>query len=165
MKMRTSACGSLSSSSYFSHAFLVCSPVHRPARARRVVESSESEGAEAEHVERAKTSAQILQPLPNVTNRPAATTADAVIDLTVSSDEDGSVDAMPTNVRRVSAKPAHGLAARATTSRSSPNDENKHTIPLFVDEDDDDDDPMNRHDGSILVLCVASVLVEYRRCR
>ncbi|EPS99604.1 hypothetical protein FOMPIDRAFT_99402 [Fomitopsis schrenkii] len=131
-----------------------CIPVRRPVRARRVVESSDSEDPEDKRVERAKTSAQVLQPRPSVTTRPA----EAVIDLTVSSDESDSVSAIPKNTRRVPAKPAHKPAARATTSQdtsSSPGDENKFTIPLFADDpddDDDDDDPMNMDDGSILVL-------------
>ena len=138
----------------------VHSPVRRPARARRVIESSGSEGPEDEHVERDKTSAQILQPRPSIAKRPPALTTGPVIDLTISSDEDDGKGVVPTNAKRVSAKPARKVASRAPTTQytfPSTSDENKFTIPLFADDpdDDEDEDPMNKDDGSILVLYVA----------
>ena len=135
------------------------SPIRRPTRARRVIESSDSEG---EHVEHANTSAQILQSRPSITKRPPAQNTGSVIDLTISSDEGENEGVAPTNARKVPKEPVHKVSSRATTSQlkdSPPGDENKFTIPLFADDPDDDeedDDPMNKDDGSILVLYVAS---------
>ena len=135
------------------------SPIRRPTRARRVIESSDSEG---EHVEHANTSAQILQSRPSITKRPPAQNTGSVIDLTISSDEGENEGVAPTNARKVPKEPVHKVSSRATTSqlKDSPRrDENKFTIPLFADDPDDDeedDDPMNKDDGSILVLYVAS---------
>lgn len=135
------------------------SPIRRPTRARRVIESSDSEGSGDEHVEHANTSAQILQSRPSITKRPPAQNPGSVIDLTISSDEGESDIVAPTNARRVPKESLHKVSSRATTSRledSSPGDENKYTIPLFADDpDDESEDPMIKDDGSILVLYVA----------